>query len=184
MITIFYKLIRNMSLKLPKNTSLQDLYLEDDQTIWFLIWILKQFMPCDRYISEMILESPFQVIQGKNILGGPSKYALKNGQRHGLDRLWHLNGQLWHESYWKNGQEHGLSREWYSNGQLDHEHYWKNGERHGLSRGWYQNGKLVYESHWKNGQRHGQQRAWYENCQLKYEWNWENGTVVSSKKIE
>ena len=74
-----------MSLKLPKNTSLQDLYLEEDQTIWFLIWILKKSSPCDQYISQMILESPFQVIQDK-YWGYPRQYILKNGQPHGLKR--------------------------------------------------------------------------------------------------
>ena len=117
-----------MSLKLLKNTSLQDLYLEDDQTIWFLIWILKKTMPCDQYISEMILESPFQVIQ-ENDFGNRRKYIRKNGQRHGLLRGWYLNDQLWFENHWKNGLKHGLDRWWNDNGQLKYEENWENGVR-------------------------------------------------------
>ena len=148
-----------MSLKLPKNTSLQDLYLEEDQTIWFLVWILKQSSPCDRYISQMILESPFQVIRNKYWIY-PIQYILKNGQSHGLERVW------------------------YHNGQLGYEYHWVNGRRYGLHREWYDNGKLKYESHWENGGKHGLDRGWYYNGQLKHERNWENDTLVSSKKFE
>ena len=175
MITIFYKLIKNMSLKLPKNISFQDLYLEDDQTIWFLIWILKQSSPCDRYLSQMILEFPFQVIQNIDYLGYPREYILKNGQEHGMIRGWYENGQLWYEKYWKNGQRHGLSRWWYHNGQLWREENWKNYQRHGLERWWHSNGQLEYEENWKNGQQHGRQYGWYPNSQLNYEENWKNG---------
>ena len=147
-----------MYLKLPKNTSLQDLYLEDDQTIWFLIWILKKSMPCDRYLSEIILETPFQVIQDIDEFGYPRQYILKNGQLHGLKRRWYHTGQLSYEGNWKNGQRHGLARGWYDTGQLRQETHWKNGEPHGLSCEWYHTGQLMYEE------------------------NWENGKVVSSKK--
>ena len=150
MITIFYKLIRNMSLKLPKNTSLQDLYLEDDQTIWFMIWILKQYSPCDRYVSQMILETPFQVIQD-TYFANPIQYIRKNGQRCGVARGWLWDGQLWFEKNWKNGQQHGPERVWHQNGQLIQETNWKSGQKHGLARGWYQNGQLWYEKYWENG---------------------------------
>jgi len=151
MITIFYKLIRNMYLKLPKNTSLKDLYLEDDQTIWFLIWILKKAMSCDRYVSEMILETPFQIIKNIDEYEYQRQYIRKNGQKHGLGRGWFEIGQLLYETHWKNGKPHGLTREWHRNGQLEYEANWENGQRHGRERAWYQNGELRYEHHWKNG---------------------------------
>ena len=173
-----------MSLKLPKNTSLQDLYLEDDQTIWFLVWILKQSSPCDQYISQMILESPFQVIQDINLLGWPRQYIRKNGKLHGLSHGWYRSGQLRIETHWKNGGKHGLDRGWYENDQLWYEKYWKNGGPDGPSRAWYPNGKLEYEHNWKNGVYHGPQRGWYDSGQLRIETHWKNGTVVSSKKIE
>ena len=146
-----------MSLKLLKNTSLQDLYLEDNQTIWFLIWILKKAGPCDRYISQMILETPFQVIQKTYENGDSKQYIQKNGQEHGQEHglacAWYDDGQLWYEKYWKNGQQHGLARGWYESGQLWREENWKNGQRNGLARGWYRNGQLAYENHWENGLR-------------------------------
>jgi len=175
MITIFYKLIKNMSLKLPKNISFQDLYLEDDQTIWFLIWILKQSSPCDRYLSQMILEFPFQVIQNIDYLGYPREYILKNGQTYGPERRWYENGQLRYEQNWKNGKKDGLERWWRSNGQLEYEWNWKNGEKNGLIRGWYSDGQLRYEENWENGLLHGKERVWYINGQLMSEWNWKNG---------
>ena len=144
--------IKIMSLKLPKNTSLQDLYLEEDQTIWFLIWVLKQSSPCDQYISEMILESPFQVRQNTWV-GYPRKYILKNGKKHGMERGWWENGQLRYESYWKNWEKHGMARGWYQNGQFRYEYHLENGQRHGPARGWDENGQLSYEENWKNGKK-------------------------------
>ena len=140
-----------VNLPLLKNTSLQDLYLEEDQTIWFLIWILKKAMPCDRYISQMILESPFQVIQDNNWLGYPRQYILKNGQRHGQKRGWDVSGKFRYEQNWKNGLLYGLARGWHQNGQLHYEENWKNNRKHGLHRGWYNNGQLMYKRYWKNG---------------------------------
>ena len=162
-----------MSLKLPKNTSLQDLYLEEDQTIWFLIWILKKAMPCDRYISEIILETPFRVIRDKKS-GIPRQYILKNGRQHGPDRWWYENRQLRYEMNWKNGEKHGQDRWWYMNGQVWYEWNWKNGQRHGLARGWYDTGQLRQETHWKKWKKHGLEREWHENGQIYNEKNWEN----------
>ena len=152
-----------MSLKLPKNTSLQDLYLEEDQTIWFLIWILKKSSPCDQYISQMILESSFQVIQDIDYIGYPRKYIRKNGIRHGLNRMWY---------------HHGLDRMWYHNGQLRIEIHWKNGRTHGSYREWYGSGQLRFEYHCVNGILHGPEHEWYRNGQLNYEENWENGVRI------
>ena len=117
-----------MYLQLSNNISLADLYLEDNQTIWFLIWILKKAMPCDRYLSEIILETPFQVIQDKHFYGYPRQYIQKNKKNHGLDRGWFLNGQLEWEQHWINGQKNGASREWDENGQLILEQHWINGQ--------------------------------------------------------
>ena len=142
-----------MSLKLLKNTSLQDLYLEEDQTIWFLVWILKHSSPCDRYISQMILESPFQVIQYIDSIGYPRQYIRKNWQLHGLARGWHQNSQIWYEHHFKNGQEHGLNRGWCDTGQLNYESHWKNGQKDGPERGWDEDGQLFYEENWNNGVR-------------------------------
>ena len=166
-----------MYLQLPNNISLADLYLEDNQTIWFLIWILKKAMPCDRYLSEIILETPFQVIQDKHFYGYPRQYIQKNKKNHGLDRGWFLNGQLSEERHWKNGQKDGLESWWHHNSQLRWQRHWKNGQQDGLNRGWYLNGQLAWEEHWKNGQKHGQKRGWFNNGQLYLEEHWKNGQL-------
>ena len=141
-----------MYLKLPKNISFQDLYLEEDQTIWFLIWILKKAMPCDRYLSEILLEIPFQVVQDK-YWGNPRQYILKNGQQYGRERVWYESGKLRYEQNWKNLQKNGRQRVWHENGQLRREKYWQNGQQHGPQRGWNKNGQLKYEENWENGVR-------------------------------
>ena len=167
-----------MYLQLPNNISLSDLYLEEEQTIWFLIWILKKAMPCDQYISQMILEFPFQVIQKTYEDGNPRQYIQKNWKIHGLDREWYSNGQLWYERNWKNGNLHGRKRGWYFNGSLMYKCYWKNSNPCGPARGWHENGQLKYEQNWKNGKKDGLERWWYKNGQLGHEENWENGVKI------
>ena len=132
-----------MYLKLPKNVSLENLYLEEDQTIWFLIWILRK-SGCDRYVSEIILEYPFQVIQD-NCWGYFRQYIRKNRHPHGLEREWYSNGQLMRERHFKNGQLRDLARGWYINGHKMYEENWKNDKRDGLKRRWDEDGQLISE---------------------------------------
>jgi len=77
-----------MDLELPGN-SLESLYQISDQSIWFLIWILKQ----ERFwkdLTKEVLEIPFTV-QRKYLLWGQigSLQTLKNNKVHGKkDRFW------------------------------------------------------------------------------------------------
>ena len=166
-----------MYLQLPNNIRLADLYLEDDQTIWFLIWILRK-SGCDRYVGEIILEAPFQVFKETYNYKNSIVWIEKNKKKHGPERGWRSNAQLHWERHWKNGQKDGLSRGWYQNGQLSLECHWKNGRKHGLDRGWYRNGQLWWKEHWKNGQKDGLGREWYGSGQLYVETHWENGQKI------
>ena len=111
-----------MILQLPKNVSLKDLYMEEDQTIWFLTWILRK-CGCDQYVGQMILETPFQVFQ-------------KVSQEVFQDVFQYRHHEYLKQYIEKNGLVHGLTWIWFNNNQLKCECNWKNGLRHGIYRGW------------------------------------------------
>ena len=142
-----------MYLQLPNNIRLADLYLEDDQTIWFLIWILRK-SGCDRYVGEIILEAPFQIIKDLDEETDLIVWIEKNKKIHGPERWWYDNDQLCYEQHWKNGQHHGLRRGWYVNGKLWIEAHWKNGQLDGPDRTWGSGGQLFRKRYWKNGKKY------------------------------
>ena len=115
--------------KLPKDMTYEKLYQINDQSIWFLAWVLKQ-RRCNPGFNQEILSTPFTV-QREYRVNGQLDYlqCFKNGTKHGLSRQWDRNGQLWWEREWQNGQWHGLSRKWDRNGQLRWESDWKHGKK-------------------------------------------------------
>ena len=75
----------------------------------------------------------------------------KDGERDGLRKLWHTNGQLWFESNYKDDKKDGLRKHWRINGQLISERNYKDGERDGLEKWWHENGQLKSEINYKDG---------------------------------
>ena len=129
-------------LELPGGTTLESLYQINDQSIWFLIWILKKM----RFWSDLIketLEAPFEVERDYYTSGQIIYFnLLKNNKLHGIDRTWHPNRQIWLEYHWKDGKKDGMIRKWYDNGQLFEETLWKNSCKYG----WNIIGKMDKES--------------------------------------
>ena len=97
------------------------------------------------------------------------------GKKHGFQRHWYENGQLWSERTYKDGRRDGLYRSWHENGQLKAESPSKDGEEHGLERSWHEGGQLKSETTYKDGKRHGLRRWWDENGQLEWETTYKNG---------
>jgi len=140
---------------LPKGITLELLYKISGQSIWFLIWILKQNGFWKDLIKE-VLEEPFVVERFYFHISFDQIYYLrinKNNRVHGISRAWHKNGQLEAEFHWKDEKRHGICRHWYENGQLGIEYYWKDGQQYGIEREWYKNGQIWKESHCKDGKK-------------------------------
>jgi len=164
-------------LQLPSGITLESLYQINNQSIWFLVWILKkeQFWS---YIIREALEIPFTMKRG--YLPNGQKLFLKikkNNRLHSFHRCWHENGQLRGEIYWKDGHQDGIDHGWYENGQLQWESHWKNGKQVGIQRHWYENGQLEQEFNWKNGEADGIVKSWHQNGQLILEEHWKDGKV-------
>ena len=100
-----------------------------------------------------------------------SEINYKDGERDGLSKTWHSNGQLRMTSNYKDGELDGLAKTWHSNGHLDAEVNWKDGKLDGLFKFWHSNGQLESEFNYKDGVKDGLGKHWYENGQLKTEVN-------------
>jgi antitoxin component YwqK of YwqJK toxin-antitoxin module len=57
-----------------------------------------------------------------------------NGQRHGLQKIWFLNGQLAKRKNLNEGKEEGLQQAWLENGTLYVNYEAKNGRIFGMNR--------------------------------------------------
>ena len=137
---------------LPQGLTYQKLYQINDQSIWFLAWVLKQ-RRCNPDFNQQILSDPFFIKRDYRANGQLDYLSIhKNGNLHGLSRGWRPNGQLSWEREWQNGLQDGIVREWHPNGQLMWKEHWQNDQLHGLDRGWYSDGQLVWEKEWQNGQ--------------------------------
>ena len=75
----------------------------------------------------------------------------KDGEKHGLQRNWHVNGQLEAETNFKDGKQDGMQKVWHENGQLKSETNYKDGKEDGLVREWYENGQVLYEKKYNDG---------------------------------
>jgi len=73
------------------------------------------------------------------------------GQKHGIYRVWHQNGQLMHERNYMHDCRHGIGRGWWSNGQLRYEFNYHRDKEYGITRWWYPNGQLDSEENHHHG---------------------------------
>jgi len=189
-ITTYYKPpTNNMSLQLPGNSSqlpqgitLESLYQINDQSVWFLIWILKKirFWPD---LTKETLEIPFMV-KREYWPSGPINhlFILKNNEFHGISCGWYENRQLKYEHSWKDDRVNGIASSWYESGQLELKECFKNGRSDGISYYWYENGQLKHKNSWKDGYRDGLLRYWDEYGLLDRESYWKNGQRFSYQK--
>jgi len=115
-----------ISKELPSNNTLESLYEINNQSIWFLIWILKKVRFWPDLIREA-LEEPFLV-----------------------ERMYWSNGQIRYVEPIKNNKVHGISRGWYKNGKIKWLSHMKDNKNHGKAYGWHENGHLAWEGRWKD----------------------------------
>jgi hypothetical protein len=96
-----------------------------------------------------------------NITYYTSERNYVSGELDGLNRDWHLNGQIAREINLVDGMSHGLWREWHSNGQVKSECQSDTGKC--FYRKWYENGQLEQEGYLENDKRNGIWKRWREN---------------------
>jgi len=90
---------------------------------------------------------------------------MQNGKRHGIWMWYREDGiTLLSEHAYSNGIKHGFNRGWYTNGNIFRDTPYKNGEKHGLARELDSDGKPIEEIYYFEGIKHGIARFWKENA--------------------
>ncbi len=129
----------------------------------------------------------------------------KDGKKEGIEKRWHVNGQVASEAYYKKGKKTGLVKHWFSNGVLEEIGFWKKGKRKGSFIEFYTNGSLKSMMSYKNnllngeflvlfnnqktctegkyklGKRDELWTEWWSNGQKRSEAQWKDGDLINTK---
>ena len=131
-----------------------------------------------------------------------TKISYKYGKKNGIEKSWHVNGQLAYVCPYRNNEKHGTEKYWNANGKLYYKISYVNGKKHGTYMEWYENGQLWKEIPYvcttntifdgvcttntiKDGvheKKHGTEKRWYENGQLMSETPYVNGEKYGIEK--
>lgn len=103
---------------------------------------------------------------------------LRNGQRHGVARVWHKNGRLASEESYANGLLHGVCRQWSESGRLLGKYKMVHGT--GIQRAWHDNGRRQMEISTLRGEFCGRSRSWLSDGTLLSDDLYLRGSVVSA----
>jgi len=101
---------------------------------------------------------------------------LRNGQRHGIDRVWHKVGRPASEEFYANGLLHGLCRQWSESGRLLGKYKMVHGT--GIQRAWHDNGRRQMEISTLRGEFCGRSRSWLSDGTLLSDNIYLRGSVV------
>ncbi len=99
------------------------------------IYLVKKFLKKDGDYEEYHSEEE----------GGGIKfqYHMTGGKLDGEYKIWHKNGTLYCQDYYKEGNKEGESKRWNHDGQLVFQGYYKDGKLEGESKGWDKDGHLL-----------------------------------------
>lgn len=102
---------------------------------------------------------------------------LRNGERHGVARVWHKNGRLASEDHHSNGLLHGVCRQWSESGRLLGKYRMVQGT--GVQRAWHDNGRPQMELSTVHGEFCGRSRSWLSDGTLLSDDIYLRGKIVS-----
>jgi len=87
------------------------------------------------------------------------------GEKEGLNRVWHDNGQLYIENTYRDGKEEGMFEGWHENGQKWKECHYQNGKFEGRYQEWNDNGQKLIDCQYLDGKKEGLYQEWWNNGQ-------------------
>ena len=112
------------------------------------------------------------------------KIGIFNGKKEGRTQVWHPNGFLKSEAFYKNGKLNGTYRTWAQDppDQLIGHLNYKNGKAHGLQKKWYSSGAIYKILRLNMGKEEGLQQAFRPNGVLYANYEARNGRIYGLKK--
>ena len=75
--------------------------------------------------------------------GSKEEYTDRYGKKEGEYKMWHPNGQLFRQSYYKEGKYEGEFKWWWNNGQLRYQYSYKEGKLDGEAKEWNEQSDLI-----------------------------------------
>jgi hypothetical protein len=83
-----------------------------------------------------------------------------DGLRHGDMRVWHANGTLAQQRFFRHGKREGVHRGWWPNGRLQFVRQYHHDEYDGEQQAFYETGAAFETRHYRDGHEDGQQTQW------------------------
>lgn len=84
-----------------------------------------------------------------------SKETFFKGLKHGVSKIYYLDGGVSEELNWKNGIRDGAWVQYFKNGNIKLSATYKNGKLDGMIKQYYVSGKIKYYGKYVNSQKHG-----------------------------
>jgi len=136
--------------------------------------------------------------------------SFKDGQKHGLTKMFSEDGKLWQDVVYVDGMKQGIWREYYPSGNLKETRIYKNDTVNGIAKRYFENGKPERERMWVNNfpdsnkgiktwdyydngnlkseyffkYREGYRKDYYENGQLSLEFLIKGGQLIDCKNYD
>ncbi len=95
--------------------------------------------------------------------------------KHGLWKVWNLEGTLLSDTLFEDGKINGKSQEFYSNGKPKKITEYKQGQKQGLEQKFDEEGQLRYEAVYNNNELHGDMKTFDQQGHLLHVNHYENG---------
>ncbi len=156
------------------NSPEKDIIKEKFNTIPYMdIWICSIV---EGYIYE-------NVSKVNEYSGTKEEYIERYRKKEGESKMWHLNGQLWVQRYYKEGKLDGESKTWHPNGQLWFQRYYKDGVIKGEYKEWHPNGQIIFQRYYREGKEDGKCKWWWDNGQLMSQRYYKEGKLDGEYKM-
>jgi antitoxin component YwqK of YwqJK toxin-antitoxin module len=98
----------------------------------------------DIWISSIVEGYIYEKVSKVNEYSGTKEeYIERYGKKEGEYKMWHPNGKIKRQGYYKDDKLEGEYKRWYDNGQLGGQSYYKEGKKEGETKSWDKCGNLT-----------------------------------------
>jgi antitoxin component YwqK of YwqJK toxin-antitoxin module len=98
----------------------------------------------DMWISSIIEGYIYEKVSKVYKYGYREEYMSRYGKEEGEYKIWHYNGKLERQCYYKEGNLEGECKEWYDDGYPKFQGYYKDGNLEGGWKKWNHFGEFSY----------------------------------------
>ncbi len=137
----------------------------------------------DVWISSIIEGYIYENISKVDKKGYKEEYIEIYRKKEGEYKMWHPNGKIKRQGYYKEGKLEGEFKCWWDNGQLHIQGYYKEGKLEGECKNWLENGQILEQLYYKEGKLEEEYKNWRDNGQLWIQCYYKGGKVDGECKM-